>query len=97
MFARVVRWEGGDPEALRRSAAEIASRADEGPPEGVPATAFTLLTDPEAGRTIAIVLFATEEDRRVGNEALNAMNPPGDGLGARGEVEFYEVAVQMTA
>ena len=88
MFARVAKWEGGDPEALRRSAAEIASQADQGPPEGVPATAFTLLIDPEAGRSIAIVMFATEEDRRVGHETLNAMNPPErrDGHARRGGV-----------
>lgn len=96
MFARVAKWEGGDPEALRRSAAEIASQADQGPPEGVPATSFTLLIDPDAGRSIAIVMFATEEDRRIGHETLNAMNPPDDGMGKRGEVEFYEVAAQST-
>ena len=96
MFARVAKWEGGDAEALRRSAAEIASQAEQGPPEGVPATSFTLLIDPEGGRSIAIVMFATEEDRRVGHETLSAMNPPGDGMGTRGEVEFYEVAVQVS-
>ena len=95
MFARVARWEGADPEALRRSAAEIASRAASGPPEGVPGTAFTLLVDPEGGRAMAIVLFATEEDRATGHATLNDMNPP-ESMGTRSAVEFYDVAVQET-
>lgn len=62
----------------------------------MPATSLTLLVDPEGGRSIAIVMFATEEDRRTGDAALRAMNPPGDGMGTRGEVEFYDVAVQVS-
>jgi hypothetical protein len=78
---------------MRRSTDEISSRAASGPPEGVPAVGFLLLTDPDNGRGLAISVFETEEDRRKGDETLNSMSPPDDGLGRRTAVENYEVAV----
>jgi hypothetical protein len=95
MYARVARFEGGEAEAIRESAAEINSRAASGPPEGVPSTGFTLLIDPENGRGLAVGLFETEEDLRKGDEVLNSMNPPGEGMGKRTSVETYEVAVDI--
>ena len=96
MYARVVKWEGGDGDAIRASAAEMASRASSGgPPEGVPATGFLLLADPDQGRTFAIAFFETEDDMRTGDAALNAMSPPGEGLGARALVEMYEVMIDV--
>jgi hypothetical protein len=44
---------------------------------------------------MAISLFATEEDLRRGHETLNAMSPPGDGMGQRTSVEMYEVAADL--
>lgn len=93
MFARVARWEGGDADAIRRAAEEVSSRTQSGPPEGVPAKGFLLLIDPDNQRQIAISLFETEEDLRKGDEVLNSMNPPEEGIGRRLEVEMYEVAV----
>ena len=78
MYARVARWEGGEADAIRRSAERIGSET--GPPEGVPAKGFLLLIDPEGGRGLAIGLFETEDDLRQGDETLNAMNPPGEGM-----------------
>jgi hypothetical protein len=95
MYARVARWEGGDAGAIRASAAEIESQAQAGPPEGVPAVGFTMLVDPDGGRVIAISLFETEEDLRTGDATLNAMSPPGDGLGTRAPIEVYEVAIDL--
>jgi hypothetical protein len=95
MYARVASWEGGDAEAIRDSAAGIQSQADQGPPEGVPATGFLLLIDPDNGRSIGIALFETEEDMRTGDAKLNEMSPPGDGMGTRRAVEFYEVAAEI--
>jgi hypothetical protein len=97
MYARVARWEGGTADALRSSAEEINSRASTGPPEGVPSTGFLLLIDPDNGRGLSIGLFETEEDYRKGDETLNSMDPPGDGLGKRQPVEKYEVAVDVRA
>jgi hypothetical protein len=95
MYARVARWEGGDADAIRESAREMASQAESGPPEGVPAKGFTMLIDPDSGRSLAIGLFETEEDLRKGDEALNAMNPGNDGTGRRTTVEMYEVPIDV--
>jgi hypothetical protein len=95
MHARVVKWENGDPEAIRRTAQDISSRAAGGPPEGLPAVGFTLLVDPDNGQAIAITLFETEEKLRQGHELLMTMDPPGDGMGTRVSVDFYAVATDL--
>jgi hypothetical protein len=97
VYARVARWEGGQAEALRRAAEEINANAASGPPEGVPAKHFQMLIDPDAGRSISIVLFETLDDLRQGDETLNAMTPPNDDAGRRTSVETYEVAVDLQA
>jgi len=95
MFARVVSWEGGEAEAMRKAAEQIKAEGDAGPPEGVPAVGFQLLIDADNGRAQAIVLFETEEKLRQGDETLNSMSPPGDGLGRRASVDVYEVGVDF--
>ena len=95
MYARVARWESADGDAMRRTAEDMNARAAQGPPEGVPAKGFLLLIDPDNGRSLAIGLFETEEDLRKGDETLNTMSPPGDGMGNREAVEKYEVAVDV--
>ncbi len=78
---------------MRRTVEQINSDATSGPPEGVPAKGFMMLIDPEKGQGLAISLFETEDDLRTGDETLNSMNPPGEGLGHRVSVEIYEVGV----
>lgn len=97
MYARVVRWEGAEAEAMKQSAEEIKSQADSGPPEGVPAKGFVMLQDPQGGKVMAITFFETEDDYRQGDETLNSMSPPGDGLGSRVGVDKYEVAFEFEA
>lgn len=99
MYARVASWEGADAESLERTAAEIRAQAEDegGPPEGLPAKGFLLLTDSEGGRSIGITLFETEDDYRQGDTTLNEMSPPGEGMGQRVSVVKYEVAVQLEA
>lgn len=80
---------------MRRAAQQVESSAASGPPEGVPAKAFLLLIDPDNGRQLGVTLFETEEDLRKGDEVLNSMNPPEEGIGRRGPVETYEVAVDV--
>lgn len=94
MYARVVKWEGGDAQAIREAVERIRADAASGPPEGVPSTGFTFLADPEGGRVIAIGLFATEEDLRTGDAKLNEMSPPVS-MGTRGPVEVYEVGFDI--
>ena len=99
MFARVVRWEGADPEALKASASQIRTEAESGggPPEGVPSKGLFLLQDLDGGKAMAISLFETAEDYAEGDATLNSMSPPGEGMGERVAVDKYEVAVQIEA
>jgi hypothetical protein len=97
MYARVARWEGADAKTLKESAEKIRADAESGPPEGVPAKKLWLLQDLEGGRAMAITLFETEEDYRQGDETLNSMSPPDDGMGERVGVDKYEVAVELEA
>lgn len=94
MVARVVRWEGGEADAMRRAAEQVAKEAPSGPPEGVPAKGFLLLIDPDNGRQIGITLFETEDDLRKGDEVLNSMSPP-EVIGSRSPAEMYEVAIDV--
>ena len=95
MYARVSRWEGGDPDAVRAATEEMVSNADSGPPPGVPSKGFTYLVDAENGRTLAIGLFETEEDLQTGDKTLNEMNPSRDDAGQRVSVEVYEVPIDL--
>jgi hypothetical protein len=97
VYARVARWEGAEADQVRGTAEQISSDASSGPPEGVPAKGFLLLIDPDNGRSLAVGLFETEEDLRKGDETLNAMSPPDDGMGRRASVETYEGALDVRA
>lgn len=99
MYARVARWEGAEAKALEESAAQIREQTESegGPPPGVPAKEFLLLHDAAAGKSIAITLFETEDDYRQGDETLNSMSPPGEGMGQRVSVEKLELAVHVEA
>jgi hypothetical protein len=98
MLARIVRWEGGDAETVKKSAEEIRQRAEEagGPPPGVPATEFMLLHDAD-GNATAITFFENEADYAEGDATLSSMDPPGEGMGRRTGVYRYEVAARFTA
>ena len=99
MYARVASWEGVDAETFAQTAAEIRERAEaeSGPPEGVPAKEFLLLSDADNGRTLAVTLFETEDDYRQGDETLNSMSPPSGGMGQRVSVDQYKVEVRVEA
>jgi hypothetical protein len=99
MYARVVRFEGGDADAMEKSAAEIRTQteSESGPPPGLPAKELLFLLDTAGGKALAITLFENEDDYRQGDETLNSMSPPGEGMGQRAAVEKYEVAVHVEA
>jgi hypothetical protein len=94
MYARVAKWEGGDADALRQSADRINGDADSGPPPGIPAKGLLMLMDPDAGTSMAIVLFETEDDLRTGSATLDTMSPSED-TGTRTSVETYQVGVDI--
>ena len=93
-LARVVSFEG----VARNRIDEMKREMDEsgGRPEGVPATEIIVLHDAEAGKSLVILFFESEDDYRTGDEALNAM-PAADTPGQRASVTKYEVASRMTA
>lgn len=67
------------------------------PARGAARQEFFLLQDTAAGKALAVTLFETEEDYRQGDETLNSMSPPGDGMGERVSVEKYELVVHLDA
>ena len=94
MYIRVATFTGGDG---AKAAAEIRERneAEGGPPPGLPSKKLLLLNDAEGKKTLAIAFFESEDDYRQGDETLNKMSPPGDGMGERTSVEMYEVAADL--
>jgi hypothetical protein len=90
-LARVVHFEGVGKERMDAMRSEMEGTER---PEGVPATEFIVLHDPEMERSLAIVFFESEDDYRTGDEALNAM-PAGDTPGRRTAVTKYEVVGRM--
>jgi hypothetical protein len=93
-LARVVRFEGGTADGIRSAVEQVKTQAGAGPPEGVTSEGFTLLADPEGGRVLFIGVFASEEDLRSSEPALEAMDPP-EGMGSRAGVDVYEVGVDL--
>jgi hypothetical protein len=91
---RVVTFEA-DAAALEALLGRIA--ADDGPPEGVPATRITVLADRAAGKVAVAVRFGSEDDLRRGAATLEAMSPPGVGTMRRVSVDSYEVVLERDA
>jgi hypothetical protein len=91
-FARVATFEGitaDHLDALRQRVEE------QGQPEGMNATDFIVLHDPDAGKSISIVLFDSAEEYERGSAILDGL-PRDDAPGQRTSVARYEVAVRMT-
>jgi hypothetical protein len=91
-LARVVSFEGVSKERMDEMKREMAEGER---PEGMPASEFIMLHDPESEKSVAIVFFETEDDYRQGDEILNAM-PADDTPGRRTSVTKYDVAHRMT-
>ncbi len=96
MLARVESWEGGSAEAIRTASEDIRARMRSGPPDGVKSAGFTMLVDPDAGRTLMIGLFDSEDDLRASEPALEAMSAP-EGIGRRAAVDIYTVVGEVRA
>ncbi len=91
-IARVVSFDGVSKERME----EMKSRMGEGDrPEGMPATEFIMLHDPESENAVAIVFFETEDDYRQGDKVLSAM-PASDTPGQRTSVKRYDVTHRMS-
>ena len=92
-IARVVTFDGVSKDRMQ----EMQKDMDEGqPPEGFPAAEMIALHDPEAEKSVVILIFETEDDYKKGDEILNAM-PAGDTPGQRTSVTKYDVAMRMSS
>ena len=78
--------------------ARWAAEADRegGQPEGMNASEFLVLFDPDTGKSVSIVLFDTVEDYESGNAILDGVNRD-DAPGGRTSVERFEVPIRITA
>lgn len=105
MYARVVRFEGGDPSRIDEEIAGMKRQMDAARSGDVPADAaesvrtlmetvrrFVELVDRKSGSTVGIVFCETQEDMRRADAALNSMSPPQE-VGKRTSVDIYEVAL----
>ena len=88
-LARVVAFDGVDSERMAQMRQEMEGNER---PDDIPATEVIILHDPEASKSLAIVLFDNEEDYAKGDAALNAM-PATETPGQRTSVAKYDVAV----
>jgi hypothetical protein len=92
-LARVVTFEDVDSARMQ----ELVDGMEGGePPEGMPASELIVLHDPAADKSIAIVIFDSEDDYRAGHEILDSM-PTENTPGRRTSVTRYNVATRMTS
>jgi hypothetical protein len=90
-LARVVTFEGVDQARMDEMDREMQ---DQDPPEGFPSAEMIVLHDPEAAKSLVVIIFETEDDYKRGDEILSAM-PAGDTPGRRTSVTKYNVATRM--
>ena len=92
-LARVVTFDGVNQERMDEMNREMEGSS---PPEGFPSAEMIVLHDPDAQRSVVVILFESEEDYKKGDEILNAM-PAGDTPGQRTSVQKYNVAQRMSS
>ena len=92
-LARVVTFEGVDSARMR----ELVEGMEGGePPEGMPKSELIVLHDPDAEKSVAIVIFDSEDDYQRGHEILDSM-PSENTPGQRTSVTKHDVAIRMTS
>ena len=95
MFARVARFERGDPSQLDQTIEGVRNQLGSDPPPGLEgAKRVMMLVDRSTGDGLGVTFFDSEEELRRGDEALNNMTPPGPGA-QRTSVEMWEVVLDQ--
>jgi hypothetical protein len=92
-LARVVEFEGVSQDRMEALTRDLN---EGGPTDDVPASEILMLHDPEAGRSVAILIFETKDDYDRADATLNAM-PSDETPGRRTSVSRYAVAVHRKA
>ena len=90
-LARVVTFDGVSKDRMDEMDREMREGQ---PPEGFPDAELIVLHDPEAEKSLVVIIFENEDDYRRGDEILSAM-PADDTLGQRTSVTKYDVATRM--
>jgi hypothetical protein len=90
-LARVVTFDGVSKDRMDEMGREMEGGQ---PPEGFPPAEIIALHDPDAEKSVVVIVFDNEDDYRKGDEILNAM-PAGDTPGQRSSVTKYNVATRM--
>jgi hypothetical protein len=90
-LARVVTFDGVSKDRMAEMDREMR---DGQPPEGFPDAELIVLHDPEAEKSLVVIIFENEDDYKRGDEILSAM-PADDTPGQRTSVTKYDVATRM--
>ena len=105
MYARIARFEGGDPSRVDEQVDETrrqiaAAQSADAPPSArtlaEKITRYIELVDRERAEFVGIAFADSEDDIRAIHEALDAMSP-GEGGGRRTNVGIYEVAIDTAS
>jgi hypothetical protein len=91
-LARVVSFDGVSKDRVEEMKGEMR---ESDPPEGFPPAEVVVLHDPEAEKSLVVLIFESEDDYTRADDMLNAM-PAGDTPGQRTSVTKYEVAMRQT-
>lgn len=94
MFARIATFES-DPAKLDDAIAMVRAEVEGDTPAGLEGAKMLMLVNRESGKGVGITLFESEDAMRLGDEALNGMNP--GGTERRTSVEFFEVPVETVS
>ena len=90
-LARVVTFDGVTKDRMQ----ELQQQMESGdPPEGFPSSELIVLHDPDAEKSLVVVIFDNEDDYKKGDEILSSM-PAGDTPGQRTSVTKHDVAMRM--
>jgi hypothetical protein len=92
-LARVVTFDGVSSDRMQEMKQQMESGQ---PPEGFPDSELIVLHDPDAEKSLVVVVFDNEDDYKKGDEILSAM-PAGDTPGQRTAVSKYNVAMRMSS
>jgi hypothetical protein len=92
-LARVVTFDGVSSDRMNEMKREMEGGQ---PPEGFPQSELIVLHDPDAEKSLVVVVFDNEDDYKKGDEILSSM-PAGDTPGQRTSVTKYDVAIRTTA
>lgn len=91
MHVRVVRFTDVDPQRIEDLKARLAEGG--GPPEGVTSLGVEFLHDADQATAVVVQKFATEEDMKTSEAALEAMDS-GMTPGTRASVDRCTVAAE---